>query len=71
MTTILIIQYNPKWITKLKIPVKKYPKKGKFFCGKIKKKRKTGLFFALFAIQKMAYLSPKIRFIQEVGKIER
>jgi len=65
-----IIQYNPNWITKLKIPVKKYPKKGKFFAEKLKK-RKTGLFFALFAIQKMAYLSQKIRFIQEVGKIER
>ena len=32
---------------------------------------KTGLFFVLFAIQKMAYLSQKIHFIQEVGKFER
>lgn len=40
----LIIQYNPNWITKLKIPVKKYPKKGKFFCGKIKKSEKQDCF---------------------------
>lgn len=54
LTTQLIIQYNPKWITKIEKGRKFSGKKQKIFGRKVRKKAKNILFFALFAIQKMA-----------------
>lgn len=63
----LIIQYNPNWITKLKIPVKKYPKKGKFFCGKIKK-AKNSIVFRSVCYSKNGLFKPKNSFYSGGGE---
>ena len=50
---------------------RKKAEKAVFFCSGKKKKAKKLQFFRFACYQKMAYLSQKIHFIQEVGKFER
>ena len=50
---------------------KKKTEKTAFFVPEKQKTAKNCCFLADITIEKMAYLSQKIRFIQEVGKFER
>ena len=45
-----------------------FPEEMEKFLAMRKNKAKNGMFFALFAIRKMAYLSQKMLFYREVGK---